>query len=255
MVNQDLNGGPRGFTGSAPPPAGPPVVGTQPGKRSRGSLIAIVAAGFALIVALTSAAISWRALDQANVARDIANARGLPAPAPTVGESADTPAQPTAATQEPVDTGETEPAPTLNAQTRYEKKYTGESLKLQTSCTEQLYIDLDEPRLRVESGKGELLFDVDCGGAASTLQMAEGVIGSELEAPPTTPTECNEHIRTSPLGTPSQPVRRGKVYCFMTNLDTARASGDTWKMVVVEIKSTAQDGTVTINADAWNIPD
>ena len=212
------------------------------------------------MIAVASAVVSWRALDQANDARDIADALGSreiiePAAVPEPADPPTTEPATAGAAGEPLDSGATPTVPTLNAQTRYETKYSGESLKLQGSCTDYLYIDLDEPRLRVESGKAELMLDVDCNGAASTLQMVNGVVGSELEAAVTTPAECNESIRTSPLGTPSQPVRRGKVYCFMTSLDTARTSGDTWKMVVVEIKSTAQDGTVTLVADAWNIPD
>jgi hypothetical protein len=39
-----------------------------------------------------------------------------------------------------------------------------------------------------------------------------------------------------------------------TNYATARESGDVWRMALVEIVAVANDGAVTIQATAWNIP-
>lgn len=248
----------------APPTPHAPSIrtGSQPTPPTGGrrSLIAIAIAITAVVVASVSVVISWRALDQAGDARDIANARGLQAPAatqaPTTGSTAEPPPVDLTGTPiEPVDPAVTGTLPTLNAQTQYAVKYTGESLKmLVAGCADEMYIDLDEPRLRVGLGSAELSFETECSGGTPTLKLVNGVVGSEVESPVTTPAECNEKIRTSPLGEIAQPARRGRVFCVMTNLDLARASGDTWKMVVVEVKSTAQDGTVTIQANAWNIP-
>jgi hypothetical protein len=251
-----------GQSATATPQAPSTRTGAQPTAPTGGrrSLIAIAVAIAAVVVALGSLGISWRALDQAGDARDIANARGPAGPAatqePATGPTTEpAPADPTDAPAVPVDPAATGPLPTLNAQTQYTVKYTGESLKMVVAgCTDEMYIDLDEPRLRVGLGSAELSFETECSGGTQTLKLVNGAVGSEAESPTTTPAECNEKIRTSPLGEIAQPARRGRVFCVMTNLDIARASGDTWKMVVVEVKSTAQDGTVTIQANAWNIP-
>jgi hypothetical protein len=232
-----------------------------PVKGAKRGLIALAAAIAALVVASAALVVGWRALDQAGAARDIANARipsaptGAPAQDATTGPpAAQLPTDPTGPATEPVDPAATGTVPTLNARTVYDKKYTNESLKMSAGCGDTVNIDLDEPRLRVATENAELTFDTPCGARTSTFTFTSGVAGSAVESADTTPAECNDKIRTSPLGEIPQPVRRGRVFCVMTSLDNARGSGDTWKMVVVEIKSTAEDGTVTIEANAWNIP-
>jgi hypothetical protein len=227
----------------------------------RRSLVAIAVAALAIVVALGSMLVSWRALDQASDARDIANARGteppaVPVDAPTQNPTTDpVSTDPTDVPTAPDDPTTTGAVPTLNAQTQYTVKYEDESLKISAGCTEAMYIDLDEPRLGVASEIAEISFDTPCGSGPSTISLSPGVVGSAVDTAETTPADCNDKIRTSRLSETPQPARRGRVFCVMTNVDNARTSGDTWKMVIVEIASTAQDGTVTLRVDAWNIPD
>jgi hypothetical protein len=249
--------------GAVPPPAVPPpsTKSDQAPPGSRRGTIAVGVALLALIVSLASAVFAWRAIDQANDARDMALAgggRSSPGTDPAGGGVTTAPttdAGPAATTKAPAaDPNATPAAPVLNEQTKYRVKYTKRAMNLQTRCGSDLYIDLDEPRVRVDASVAELSFSMPCGTDPAYFKLT-GAEGSAVESPKITPSDCNDKIQLSPVGDDVQlPARQGRVLCVKTSLGRADAAGDTWKMVVVEVTATGEDGVVSIEASAWDIP-
>jgi hypothetical protein len=212
----------------------------------------------ALVVALVAATFSWRATSRAG---DVADRLDALAAKQTGAPAVQTTIEPTPANEPTEPSPPTEPtepagsAPTLNAQTQYKVRYTDEALKISARCNDTVYLDLDEPRVQVDSLISELTYSDGCGSASAKLRLRSGIEGSEVQSPAVTPPECAEQIRTSPLPqNGDQPVRRGQVYCIKTSLDAARNSGISWKMIILSVSATAQDGTVTLKASAWDIP-
>jgi hypothetical protein len=228
-------------------------------RKSRRGLLTLSVAVLALLVAVASAALSWRALDQANDARDIANAKGGvpvgPASAQPTGVSTPNPSpEPPATADVPTPPPAEGEAPVLDAQTQYGVKYTNQSMTIPAGCNDNVYIDLDEPRVGVDPGDADVQYYDPCGNDPATLDLSDQVRGSEAPTTTVTPIECADRIRTSPLGQGKQPVRTGRVFCIMTSLGAAKSRGDTWKMVVLSVVATGQDGTVSVKASAWDIP-
>jgi hypothetical protein len=240
-----------------PPPRPPLPASLVSGKRLPYGVTALAVAGLALLLAFASLAFAWRAIDQANDARQIALAgRGEPDAPSTVGaqapqsepaavESTD-PVEPT----EPAGTGE--PAP-LDERTVYTSKYEKQILTLKASgCNRPMYADLDEPRANVGAGGYDLALHAGC--ASSYLALGDGVAGSESASVASTPQDCAEQIRTAPLGEATVPVRKGVVLCLTTSFAAANERGDDQRMVLVEITGVADDEAVTLKTTAWNIP-
>ncbi|MFC6017031.1 hypothetical protein ACFP2T_12550 [Plantactinospora solaniradicis] len=219
----------------------------------------------ALLLALGSTVFAWRAIDQAKDAKDIAIGRlpvagGGPATdapeAPTAPSTADQGQTPAEATTAPDDVPRSpgEP-PELNERTVYQPEYEKQSLTLRARCGYDMYADLDEPRARVDGAGHDLRFTAACGNEPSSLRLGEGVQGSESARPGMTPQECVDAIRTAPIAEGAKvPVRKASMICVTTNYAAARERGDVWRMALVEIVAVANDGAVTIQATAWNIP-
>ncbi|MDQ7907945.1 hypothetical protein RB614_25805 [Phytohabitans sp. ZYX-F-186] len=254
---------------SAPPLSAPPApypvspAAPAPAKRSRGALLAVGVSTLALLVAVVSLAVAWRAVDQAGDAKRFALAGAADVPAPvtqapappaTTGAPPPTEAPATDAPIAPDPTSTAEPAP-LDERTVYTVEYEKQVLTLKAGCNDSMYIDLDEPRANVEYNDYDLGFTRRCQGGTSNLGLGEGVEGSESGNPQMTPHDCAERIRTAPIGTDAAvPVRKGVVLCLTTSLASARAKGDSQRMVRLEITGAADDGTVTLQGTAWNIP-
>lgn len=249
------------------PLAGPPTPPGAPSvapRRSRGAGLAVVLALFSLIVSLGTAAIAWRALDQAGDARDIAlagNGGAKPTAAAPGGGGEGAPAPTTAAA--PVDTA-TEGAsdgggassttpPKLDERTVYTPDYPRQTLTITTNGCNGSGVDLDEPRV---NGNNAELFLVKCYDGQLFLKLGEGVSASSAVSATSTPTECSEKIRTTPLiGESKVPARQGQVLCLSTSYSAAKSSGDKWRMVLVEVTGVGNDNTTaTISATAWVIP-
>jgi hypothetical protein len=263
MTNQPPYGH-QGPVSSGPHPSTPPGVVHAPlpnpesGKPSKGGrrfgLAALAIATIALLLGRFAAVQSWRAADKADQALDQLNEfAGAPAATPT--------AEPPAVTDPPTDPPTTDPTPAetgsvpaLNAQTEYEVRYPDETLRMPGDCAQTVYIDLDEPRVRVQTGLAEFTYHDPCGTQTAYVDLRQGVRGSLAPSASITPIECGELIRTSPLSDNNQPIRRGQVYCINTSLDEARNSAGTWKMVILEVTAVTQDGAATFKASAWDIP-
>ena len=254
-----MSGPPGSFSG---PPAPYSVSPAAPAgaKRSRGVLLALGVSALALLVAAVSLVVAWRAVDQAGDAKRfaLAGGGGVAAPATEVPATTAAPppttAAPTGTPAPPDPTSTADPAP-LDERTVYTVTYEKQVLTLKAGCNDNMYIDLDEPRANVEYSDYDLGFVNRCQGGTSNLNLGEGVEGSEAGNPQMTPHDCAERIRTSPIGTDAQvPVRKGVVLCLTTSLAKARGKGDSQRMVRLEITGTADDGTVTLQSTAWNIP-
>ncbi|MEW2445062.1 hypothetical protein [Micromonospora marina] len=213
----------------------------------------------ALLVALVSSAVAWRAFDQARTARDIASAEAGPVPdsnRPSPPEDVVTAAPSVTIGQVPDPARSPGERPELNEQTVYEPKYDKQSLTLRpVECYRPMYADLDEPRANVGSDGYDILLNLGCGAGAPYLQLGAGIDASQQARPGLTPQECAEAIRSTPLGAEAKaPARKGVLICLNTSYADARQRGDRWRMVLLEVVAVGNDGGVTIQASAWNIP-
>jgi hypothetical protein len=268
----------NGMPGS-PPPAPPPVTGravppprTGPGAppaeppqpRPVGDtlirrLLPLVVSVVAVLFALVSLGVAWRALDQAKDAHDIALAGRdttpgqqptAQPPAPTTGDTgtstATTPVNPTA-------TGE---PPPLDQRTVYKVKYDKQSLILKPQSSSTMYIDVDEPRVNTESGAG---YDIELSPAYNSASpyftLGDGVAASDQGAPDMTPQDCADRIRRAPVADNGRiPARQGLDVCLITSFSAAQQRGDVRRMVLMEVTGVAADGAVTVQLSAWDIP-
>ncbi|MGC4888530.1 hypothetical protein [Micromonospora sp. DT227] len=264
------------FPGADPPPAGAgapsgPGPSGGPGRpvgvpRSGGRGLVVLAlgvAGLALLLALGSAIFAWRALDQAQDAKDIALRSGPIVSASATGEP-DGGAQ-TPASSAPTEAGGTTPddtprspgeAPPLDERTVYRPSYQKQPLVLKASCSNSMYADLDEPRTRNDATGADIRFSRGCGNEPSTLRLEDGVEGTDATSASATPQECAEKIRTALIGEGQPiPVRKGTTICVTTDYAYAKAHGDPWRMALIEVIGVANDGSTTLQVTGWDIPD
>ncbi|WFE39659.1 hypothetical protein [Micromonospora sp. WMMD998] len=251
--------GPSGVPGGG---AGGPASAPRSGGRGL-VVLALGVAGLALLLALGSAIFAWRAIDQAQDAKDIAlrpgtaaspSANGEPggsAPPPT--SSAPTETEGTTPDDTPRSPGE---APALDERTVYRPSYQKEPLVLQAACSYSMYVDLDEPRTRNDSTGADIRFTRGCGNEPSTLRLENGVDGTDAASAGTTPQECAKKIRTALIGEAQRiPVRKGTAICITTDYAYARAHGDPWRMALIEVVGVSNDGSTTLQVTGWEIPD
>jgi hypothetical protein len=239
------------------------VTTASPGRRrSARTVLVLSACALALLLAFVSLLVSWRALDQAGDARDIAAAAGrgqpmTPAAAQREATSTPEPARSTATSEATTPSAVTsgEPPP-LNPRTAFKIKYDKQSLTLKPQGSYPMYVDLDEPRANV----GQSGYDLALAGPSSYSQdpayfkLGEDVAGSEAGAPGMTPQDCGEKIRTAPVGAANIPARKGTVLCLTTSYTAARERGDVQRLVLLEVTGVATDNTVTVQVSAWDIP-
>ncbi|MBN1170879.1 MAG: hypothetical protein JXA67_01790 [Micromonosporaceae bacterium] len=223
-------------------------------------MVALSVAVLAVLVAIGALLVAWRALDQANDAREIALAGRGPVPSLTPTED---PAQPEASTG-PQEGAATVPGsaqstavaagslpPTLDPQTVYKVKYEKQSLTLKPN---PMYADLDEPRANVDPNDYDIGLYRDTSGVAPYFRLGEDVQAGEASAAAMTPQDCADRIRTAPVGQAPIPARSGAVLCVMTSYESALKRGDVQRMVLLEVTGVGADDAVTIQLTAWNIP-
>jgi hypothetical protein len=231
-------------------------VPADPAARHRWRTVALVAVTvFAVTGAIAAGSGAWvaagRAGDAADQARRAAEAAAGGA-TPTVGtdqQPTDAPTQPTV----PADPNATT-EPRLDERTTYEPKYQKETLTLSARCNYEMYADVDEPRADVENTGWDIAFTGGCGAAQPPkIRLGERVAGSTAGSRDSTPADCVENIRQSPVGSEVRvPARQGAVICLNTSFAAARTRGDQWRIVRIEIIS-ADDNTTRLEAYAWNI--
>ncbi|MEV0429280.1 hypothetical protein [Micromonospora sp. NPDC050495] len=261
--------------GAGPPaaPLGPPPPGTTPpgtglpgrpaaAPRPGGRGLAVLAlgvAGLALLLALGSTIFAWRAIDQAHDAKDIA-LRPAPGTSAASAPASDAPtaAAPTATGETPTEDVPRSPgeAPPLDERTVYRPRYDKQPLTFKVPCSNRMYADLDEPRVMNESTGAEIKFTMGCGNTPSYFTLQDGVDGSEDASAGMLPPACGDKIRTAPIATGAAiPVRKGTAICVTTDYGNARAHGEPWRMILLEVMGVANDGAATVRVTAWDIPD
>jgi hypothetical protein len=215
-----------------------------------------------LLLATSALLLSWRALDRANDARDIALAGRAPGgSSPAIAPTATGSDQP-AATPEPTATistatGIADPsstgAPPLDRRTVYKAKYEKQMLTLKPQGSYPMYADLDEPRANVADDHEIALFSATTSTPAH-FKLGDEVAASEGGSPGMSPQDCGERIRTAPIGRANIPVRQGAVVCLTTSYAQARSRGDYQRLVLFEVTAVANDSAVTVQITAWDIP-
>ncbi|TMM39256.1 MAG: hypothetical protein E6F99_07430 [Actinobacteria bacterium] len=124
-------------------------------------------------------------------------------------------------------------------------------LRPRGACT--LAVDLDEPRVNVDTTVADLSLD-SCAGHPA-LTFAAGTAVSVTRNPGATAGECAESIRTGALGGRVRiPVQPRTALCVATSGPAALADGLTPKIALVDVAAVAADGTVVLVVSAWNQP-
>ncbi|MEU4382699.1 hypothetical protein [Micromonospora echinofusca] len=255
---------PQPWASSATRPPSAPSPGGS--RRNRFGAVVLGIAVLALLASFGSAVVSWRALDQARTARDIASARSpivVPTATPAGSESSSLPSPSDPAVTPDGGTGPAEAPrspgqpPVLNERTVYQAEYEAQSLTLNPAkCFAEMYVDLDEPRANVGLGSSDLTFSPDCQAGAPYVQLGAGVDGSEMARAGMRPQECADAIRAAPIAENAEvPLRKGSWLCVSTSYAKARERRDDWRMVLIEVVSISNERSVVLRATAWNIPE
>lgn len=238
-----------------PEPAARPTRGLP---RQLFTMIAVILSVLALVTSCGSLVVAWSATKNASDAIELAKANqpGSVTAAPTGGSrSVPTEVQTTAAGPAPSEVPNATSPPNLDVNTVYSVKYAKQTLRLTAQCNYNMYADLDEPRSNVASDGADLRFDRGCSSSdPSVFRLGTDVDGSTSASSTTTPQECSDKIRTAPVGGASIPVRQGLSFCLTTSYAAARGRGDVWRVVLLTVTGVSDDGAVTIEASAWNVP-
>jgi hypothetical protein len=242
----------------APPekPAGPPRAG-HTGRG--GGLLALAVAAVALLVAVIAVVVSVTATGRAREAQRQAEA----AVAAANGTGGATPERTAESPPRPSDAAPTDSSsptvgpelPPLNPETVYKVGYQKTTLTLRSGCNNQLYIDLDFPRVAATETAADLSFTPNCSNDAARLRLQDGVSASLADTPALLPADCAKRIQTAALGEGlNVPLQQGVVMCIVTSGAAARAQGLTQKMVLLEVKAMGRDESATVEVSAWDIP-
>jgi hypothetical protein len=246
------------------------MTGAQPPGGRRGGrlvLLAVGAAGVAVLLALVSIVIALRAGDRAQHAQDRADAvlAGAVGRSQGGGGNAQQTSSPTTAataTQSTDGSAPTDAASTVgpvgpptDPAANYTKAYDKQNLDLQAACSATVYIDLDEPRVGVSSAKNDLMLYRNCSDQAAIFQLPADVVGSTSDSPGLTPQDCADKNRKSPIGENlGVPAKKGVVMCIATSLGKAREQGLKQKVALLEVNAEGKDGKVSVTVTAWNVP-
>jgi hypothetical protein len=226
----------------------------EPGRTRRGrwSVLACLVALLAMAGAAFAALLGWRALDQSQVARDMAARGGLPTPVATT--FADTPQavppdatvliEPSAAASPPV-----APSVSPTGPPGWVVRYADRTLTVPVGCGATVFLDLDEPRAEAAGGGADVQTGGRCSTAGSTLRLGPGAgAGAEVTGGPAPDAAgCDQRLRTAALAADAGvPVRSGSTLCVRT-----RGAGKQGP-ALVRLEITAVDGgRVTMRATSW----
>lgn len=215
------------------------------------------------VVAIAAVLLAVHAFGRADMARELAQAADV---APREGDSdpaaddnarsvADDSADADKTSDESDGTGDataTEAPDVLNPRSEYERSYTDQILTPRAGRWSGVGIDLDEPRADVSGTATDLTLD---SAAVPQLIMSYGVsaarVTERLEA-----AGCADRIRTGPLPDDEHvPAQKGTLLCIATSRSGAADQGIDQRMVLLEVTGLADDGTVSLNLNAWVVPD
>ncbi|HEU4349675.1 MAG TPA: hypothetical protein VFR35_18010 [Actinoplanes sp.] len=250
----DLDDGPtERLYESEPEPAA-----DRPGRARRGGVtVAVVIALLALVASAGASTIAWRALAVAGSSRAPAPAGTAPAtfappdPGPSAEAAPSAEATPSAEPTPPV-----EPSAAAT-DAGYAASYLGEPLKVQVGCASAMYLDLDQPQAGADPQQADLRYDSRCRNDHATLTLATGAeAGSQVPSPDTGAAGCDKAIKTSPLEPGAGvPVHKGAVLCVLTSVIDAEDRGERPRVVLVEVTDLGTDGTASMRASSWTVPE
>ena len=199
----------------------------------------ILTAGFAFAALIMSGLALMRSGDAEAAARQLGNsgaaAPGNPAP---VAPSADSDRRRSA------DPDQLEPS------ADYRIAYQGQQLRMQSNCS-RLAVDLDEPRVTVDTGADVAYYA--CAGTGLSLTFADGVRVSPAALANASPRECVESIRASAGSSTVVPIP-DLTLCAVTSRADAEKQRITQKIVLFHVDAIAPDNTLTVSVTAWNVP-
>ena len=237
--------------------SGPTPRGARPTWKQRfgswkATAFALLIAGFALLIALIAVAAAGLALSRQGDST-IAVSNSTPgtavsqAPAPSASVSASTP-----------EGGLVDSTPTdIVPSGAYSVAYEGKTIRVQPPCSgnsSYRYVDLDEPRVGVESEKSEFYFGsaYSCTGQPR-MEIDRVVALAPAPSASASPEDCAEAIRSGPISPPVVATSKLSV-CLRTSRAQADQEGITQKMILVTVTSIAKDGTTAFTLSAWDIP-
>ena len=162
--------------GQQPPP--PKAPKTRSGAGSR--LLVVGVAAVAVLLALVAVGISWRANGKATDALDRLAALSTAAPVQPVANRSTPPSapteEPTSSAPAPLASGSD---PQLSKETQFGVKYVNETLRMPAGrCGTEIYVDVDEPRVRLDNALAELAFTNACDRQTPSITLSAGVRGA-----------------------------------------------------------------------------
>lgn len=221
------------------------------------ALLVLCGVLFVALVAVTASLVTALRLDTPTV---LAGGATSPGSSPTTDVSPD---------RSPEQADEPEPEPTqdesvmptiepdpgasddrVDPAAEFTEAYSGQRLRVTDECSGRL-LDLDEPRVGVESLGYEVQYQF-CSGK-SELGFSSGTSVSRGGVEDAGPGDCVEAIRVGVDPSRFAPTQQEHL-CVITSADTAQEQGITQKVVLLSVLGIAQDGTLTVEATAWNIP-
>lgn len=250
-----------------PSPAPSPTPNSSPGGRRQLlgprslALIAVAISVVMTVVAATALGVALDARRQAAEARsqiDSGSALGPPPPSPAA-DTDDLPVvdETTAPPLDPAQPQETPtPADVLNPQAVYEPWYSGDVLNPQATSDTDAQIDLDEPRVGADFNRTDLVLSASFRSDVPVFALNDDDQAfAEAATPDLTPGDCADLIRTGPLpGDVEVPAQRGTVLCITTSPAQAAAQGINQRIILLKVTALNDEGRVTVELDAWQIP-
>jgi hypothetical protein len=206
------------------------------------------------VVSLFALGLAFDAHRQAgNVRSQLDSVFPTQVPAPTATATDPPPVEP--ATGSPPSEAPT-PPDVLNPQAVYSPVFAGDVLNPQVTGDSDAYIDLDEPRVGADFNRADIVISLPFSGPVPTIQLMErDQAAAEAGNPAVTPEDCAELIRTGPLPQEATvPAQRGTILCITTSPTQAAAQGINQRMVVLRVTALGDDGRMSLEVSAWEVP-
>lgn len=222
--------------------------------RSSKLLLALCAFLFVALVAVGSALVTVLLLDRdADVTGGTSQAANDPGtvatPSPSGEEAVVPSAEPTPST-EVLEVDPDAPLEAVDPEATFTSTYSGQRLRVTDTCFGRR-VDLDEPRVGVDGPTYDLVYEY-C-SETPELQFPSNVSVSLGGSEGAGPGDCAEAIRVGVDPNRFAPAE-GQHICVITDAEAARELGVTHKVVLLEVLDVGPDGTLGLDASAWDIP-
>jgi hypothetical protein len=118
---------------------------------------------------------------------------------------------------------------------------------------QSLYVDLDEPRVGTTEVNAEFEYTPHCARQKWAFDFEPNVPFSTVSSAQATARDCANSIRSQPITGPVVP-QPGTILCLVTSASAAEKQGIPQKLVLLDIRNVAKDGTVNLAVRAWDVP-